>query len=103
LGSNDGYTDFYNNAYHDILDNSSFFRPKLRVVFDEKKEQNAFAPSAPFRNESQKFLRVYIENKGYRSVHDCQAEMTVIIPEGRNKMLYPSDERKLLASFSSAK
>ncbi|MGB8938050.1 MAG: hypothetical protein WCC17_23415 [Candidatus Nitrosopolaris sp.] len=95
MGFIDSYIDFYCDAYYNIS-NSSFFRPRLRLVFDEKKEQNAFAPSAPFRNETQRFLRVYVENKGHRSVHNCQAEMTVIIPEGRN-MLHPSDERKLLA------
>jgi hypothetical protein len=97
LGLLDYTNDFYYDSYHDIITNSSFFRPKLRLVFDEKKEQNAFAPSAAFRNETQRFLRVYVENKGYRSVHNCQAEMTVTIPEVRNKMLFPSDERKLLA------
>jgi hypothetical protein len=36
-------------------------------------------------------------NNGYRNVHNCQAELSIIIPEADNPMLYPSDETKLLA------
>jgi len=97
LGIFDEYINFYYHSYHDIISHSSFFRPKLRLEFDEHKEQNTFASSGKSHNHTQRFLRIHVENKGYRSVHNCQAEMTVVIPDGANQMLYPSDEMKLLA------
>jgi hypothetical protein len=97
LGFFDEYIDFYYHSYHDIISNSSFFRPKLRLEFDEHKKQNDYAPSGTAHGNTQRYLRVYVENEGYRSVHNCQAEMAVVIPGDANGMFYPSDEWKLLA------
>jgi hypothetical protein len=91
------YLNFYHDPYHDIIRNSSFFRPKLRLEFDERKKQNDYAPSGIAHSNTQRYLRIYVENKGYTSVHNCQAEMVVVIPDNANPMLYPSDERKVLA------
>jgi len=97
LGFFGRYIDFYYPAYHTINRNSSFFRPKLRLEFDEHKKQNDYAPSAGYLGDTQRFLRIYVENKGYSSAHNCQAEIVAVIPDRANPMLYPSDERKLLA------
>ena len=51
MGLLDYTNDFYYDSYHDIITNSSFFRPKLRLVFDEKKEQNAFGKDTVYRIE----------------------------------------------------
>ena len=91
------YIDFYYPAYHLINRDSSFFRPKLRLEFDTRKKQNNYAPSVACRGDTQRFLRIYVENKGYSSIHNCQAEIVAVIPDSANPMLYPSDERKLLA------
>ena len=97
MGILDYINDFYYDSYHPIFRNSSFFRPKLRLEFDEHKKQNDYAPPAGYRGDTQRFLRIYVENKGYSSAHNCQAEIVAVIPDGGNPMLYPSDERKLLA------
>jgi hypothetical protein len=49
LGFFGRYIDFYYPAYHPINRNSSFFRPKLRLEFDERNKQNDYAPSAACR------------------------------------------------------
>jgi hypothetical protein len=76
---------------------SSFFRPKLRLELDEHKKQNDYTPPAGYRGDTQRFLRIYVKNKGYSSAHNCQAEIVAVIPDRANPMSYPSDERKLLA------
>lgn len=97
MGFFDEYIDFYNTAYHVNIDNPSFFRPKLRLEFDGHRRQNDYAPSSIIHDHTQRYLRIYVENKGHRSVHNCQAEISVIIPDGANEMLFPSDEWKRLA------
>jgi hypothetical protein len=74
-----------------------FFRAKLSIEFDEYKRQSDYAPSSESRNHTQRYLRVYVRNKGHRSVHNCQAELAVVVPDNTNPICYPSDERKLLA------
>ena len=97
LGLFTEYINFcYSTGYH-IFDYSPFFRARLSVEFDEHKMQSDYAPSSNFRGSTQRYQRVYVKNKGYRSVHNCQAELVIIVPKNVDPMLYPSDERKLLA------
>jgi hypothetical protein len=92
------------DIYSDCFSNYSiFFRPKLRIKFDPNRDQNTFAPSHHFGLQdgyTQKYLRVLVRNNGHRSLHNCQAELRILIDKDTSEndlMRYPSDEPKLLA------
>jgi hypothetical protein len=102
LGLFDEYIDFYYHSYHDIVAYSSFFRPKIKIEFDPIREQNTFAPQHTFQvgyvaKYTQRLLRVRVRNSGHRTLHNCQAELTVKIHDGDNSNKYPSDDAKPLA------
>lgn len=83
----DPFSDFYC---------SLFFRPKLKIQFNHPAEQNTFAPQATFGGYTQRFIRVHVKNTGYRTVHNCHAQLKVLIVQGDNLMRYPSDDLKPL-------
>jgi hypothetical protein len=92
----DNYSCHYSN-------HSLFFRPRLKIEFDPRRNQNTFAPSHGFGGldgYTQRYLRVLVRNKGHRSLHNCQAELRILIPKNTSEndlSRYPSDEPKLLA------
>jgi hypothetical protein len=99
---------FYNqysafNIYRDRYScYSIFFRAKIKVEFKPIKEQNTFAPQHTFQRGqlityTQRFLRIRVRNSGYRTLHNCQAELRLIIQKGDDPMRYPSDNAKPLA------
>jgi hypothetical protein len=69
---------------------SPFFRPKLRL------ESSAFAIQRTLGNYSQRYLKIRVHNTGHRMLHNCQAEITPIIPRNADEMRYPSKYPKLL-------
>jgi hypothetical protein len=86
------YSDFF--TYY-----SPFFRPKLRIEHNSDREQNTYAPQFSPGGYTQRCMKIRVHNTGHRMLHNCQAELRVIIPNGAlpdEIMRYPSDDSKLL-------
>lgn|GEM_PF-2223874 len=87
--------------YYDLFVDSPFFRPRFKIEFNHR-ERNTFSPELTLRSYSkfsQRFLRVRVRNTGRKTAHKCEAELTVVIPNGADEnelMRHPSDEPKLL-------
>jgi hypothetical protein len=84
------YSHFF--AYHTI-----FFRPKLRLEFDIN-EPTTFTPHLGNGNTEYRFLKLRIRNTGHRPLHNCMAQIHILIPRNNiDRMDFPSDEYKQLA------
>ena len=69
-----------------------FFRPILRIEFDQDNQPNTFAPVANGR----KFLKIRVRNSGKSTAHICEATVKVIIPSNIDSNKFPSDDEKKL-------
>ena len=69
-----------------------FFRPILRIEFDQDNQPNTFAPAANGR----KFLKIRVRNSGKSTAHVCEAIVKVIIPSNVDSNKFPSDDEKKL-------
>jgi hypothetical protein len=89
-----GFNEYsYYFQYHTI-----FFRPRLRLEFDIY-ERTTFTPHLRTDNTEFRFLKLRVRNTGHRTLHNCMAQIHVIIPRSKNvnRMGFPSDEYKQLA------
>ena len=69
-------TEFYTYNIYTYNSSTIFFRPILRIEFDQDNEPNTFAPA---HNET-KYLKIMVHNRGKSTAHDCEATVKVIIP-----------------------
>src|SRR5918996_2742084 len=89
-----GFNEYsYYFTYHTL-----FFRPKLRLEFDVS-EPTTFTPHLRNYDFVYRFLKLRIRNTGHRPVHNCMAQIHILIPRRNNinYMDFPSDEYKQLA------
>ena len=59
---------YCNNDTYPYNSQTLFFRPKLRIEFDQDNESNTFAPASNQR----KFLKIRVRNSGKSTAHDCE-------------------------------
>ena len=85
--------DYYcDNDIYSYHSQTLFFRPILRIEFDQDNEPNTFAPASNPR----KFLKIRVRNSGKSTAHDCEATVKVIIPPNVESYKFPSDDAKKL-------
>ena len=81
--------------------NRFFRRARLKVEHNDH-EPTVFEPAHTYNQDTQKYLRVRIRNRGHQTAHHCVAQLRVIIPNDANPMRYPSNDPKVLTWGRSA-
>jgi len=80
----------YFNSYNNPINSQTlFFRPKLRIEFDQENDPNTFAPAFNYT----KYLQIRVHNYGRSTAQNCKGIVKVIPNKTHHFMNFPSDKK----------
>ena len=83
---------YFDNYCRSVNRQTIFFRPKLRIEFDQENDPNTFAPAF---NDT-KYLTVRVYNYGKSTDHNCKGIVKVISNKVHPSENFPSERYKKL-------